>query len=85
MVHAGRPAGREPGGSGRAGQGIATLCAGAEADRPGIGALGTLHSPSPGKTGVGGEGGRGEAVQESPSRICPGALRAICELHGATF
>ena len=38
---------RPAGGSGRAGQGIATFCAGAEADRPGIGALGTLHPPSP--------------------------------------
>ena len=51
---------RPAGGSGRAGQGIATFCAGAEADRPGIGALGTLHPPSPeGGWRRGRRGGRG--------------------------
>ena len=72
MVYAGRPAGREPGGSGISGQGIATLCAGAEADRPGIGALGTLHSPSPGGMGVSGEGEGGRAGQRGEAKVWKG-------------
>ena len=90
---------RPAGGSGRAGQGIATFCAGAEVDRPGIGALGTLHPPSPeggwrrGRRGGrvcgaerGGEGVEGRAGWERAAlRRVPCFPRGVlCILESAT-